>query len=159
MVAVSKKMTPIIKGSLILFPCLWCLLIIICKEQKTISHFLVSFPWLVYLFPFFIYPSFLDSSVPNTLFFFLSLMFGSILTRLTVFQQPRGPFSHLGRQPLMASYTHNDGIQLHFPHARWVSEETQNCRWLTTTFFPQSLPISLLLFFIIMELMFNLEDS
>lgn len=119
-----EKMTPTIEGSLILFPCLWCLLIVICKER--ISFSIISFP--VSLFPFFIYPSFLDSSVPNTLFFFLSLMFGSILTRLTVFQQPRTPFSQLGRQPLMASYTHNDGIQLHFLHARWVSEETQNCR-------------------------------
>lgn len=53
--------------------------------------------------------------------------------------QPAGPPATGGLR-----YTHNDGIQLYFLHARWVSEETQNCQWLTATFsLSQSLPISL----------------
>lgn len=61
---------------------------------------------------------------------------------------------------LMVSNTHNGGVQLYFPHARWFSEETQSGWCCTATFStPRILPASAFLFFNVMELMFSLVDS
>lgn len=41
------------------------------------------------------------------------------------------------------AFLHSGDIQLHYLHARWVSEETPDWEWLSSTFARPSLPISL----------------
>lgn len=82
----------------------------------------------------FILPSFSDSSVHESSFVNVWLNAGTAARSQQV-SQPAG----LPSWYLMVSCTHNGGVQLHFLHARWFSEETQS-GWRCTATFPTPHP-------------------